>query len=330
MALRSPVWRGVADRPPGVPHSENRASNSCRQLARLPGALTVALGLACGGTADRGWHDDESSPLIVSIGPEAQRQIRLGNLVKVLAPPVEFAGLVVEDRNHYPPVLATASGTVVSIRPKGIVIVGDTLLTARGTAGLFAFVADRGGTWQPRGRDRGVELGDTVGTLGHSGTWIAQGSVGDHQGYEIHPGDPATVRIWGDPDSLIRGTVEWVRRPLFDEVGGSATVGVEFPHAPGNGHGGTSALVTVTPSGPGDSVFAAPEEALVRLSNGLALFIPQGSDRYEVRFVFIGPTIGRAVVLREGAKRAFQVAIQGLGKLKVAAEDSLRLRLLGR
>lgn len=104
--------------------------------------LTVLLGLACEGMPERGWHEDESSPLVVSIGREAQREIRLGDLERVLAPPVEFAGLVVEDRNHYPPVLAPDSGTVVSVRPKGAVRLGDTLLTARRVAGGFVALAE--------------------------------------------------------------------------------------------------------------------------------------------------------------------------------------------
>jgi hypothetical protein len=288
--------------------------------------LTVVLGLACEGTSSRGWHDDESSPLVVSIGPEAQQEIRLGNLEKVLAPPVEFAGLVVEDRNHYPPVLATDSGTAVSTWPKGLVKLGDTLLILRSsTRGDLAVRANRDGTWLPRNLGRRVVVGETLGTLGNPGTWIAEGSVGDYQGGEIHAGDPATVRIWGDPDSLIEGTVEWVRRPV-DPARGSTTVGVEFPHAPGAGHGGTSALVTVIPAGPGDSVFAAPEEALVRLTNGLVLFLPQGGYRYEVRFVFIGPAVESFLVLRAGVDGRVPVVTHGLDQLKRAAEDSLRLR----
>lgn len=288
--------------------------------------VLMVFGLACEGRSDRGWHEDEIAPLVVSIGQEAQREIRLGDLNKVLAPPVEFAGLVVEDRNHYPPVLATDSGTVAGTRPTGLVRLGDTLLILRSsTTGGLAVRANNDGTWLPRHLRRRVVVGDTLGTLGNPGTLIAEGTTGDYQGREIHAGDPATVRIWGDPDSLIDGTVEWVRRPV-DPARGSTTVGVEFPHAPGAGHGGTSALVTVTPSDPGDSVLAAPEEALVRLSNGLALFIPKGSDRYEVRFVFIGPMVGRQVVLREGADVPFQVAVEGLDRLKAAAEDSLRER----
>jgi len=286
----------------------------------------IIMALACDGRSSRGWHDEDRESLIISITPEAQQGIRLGRVERVIAPAVEFAGLVVEDRSHYPPVLAPDSGTVATIRPKGAVRLGDTLLTARGIGGEFVATADREGMWQPsEGTARRVEVGDTIGTLGRPGTWIAEGAVGDYQGAQIHAGDPATVRIWGDPDSLITGTVEWVRRPV-DPARGSTTVGVEFPHAPRAGHGGTSALITVTPSDPDDSVLAIPEKALVRLSSGLALFIPQGGERYQVRFVLIGPTIGGLVVLREGLDETVRIVIEGVDSLKLAAEDSLRQR----
>lgn len=73
-------------------------------------------------------------------------------------------------------------------------------------------------------------------------------------------------------------------------------------------------------------MLAIPEKALVRLSNGLALFIPQGSGRYEVRFVFVGPSIDDVVVIREGLAETVQVVTKNIERLKAVAEDSLRQR----
>lgn len=164
-------------------------------------------------------------------------------------------------------------------------------------------------------------------TVGEDGFRLAEGSVNDYEGREIHVGDPASVKLFGDPDSAVHGTVEWVRRPKKGPQGHTA-VGVRFSHVQNVEHDGTAALVIVTPSGAGDSVLAVPRAALVRLSLGFAVMVPLQDGEVEVRFVSIGPFENDHVIVRNGLEEARAIVIGGWGRLRLAAEDSLKQRAL--
>ena len=282
--------------------------------------------LACDGNPRRGWHDD-IPPLFVSLPAEASSPEQLEWLQRVPAPPVEFAGMTLEDRNHFQAVVASDSGSLVRVRPVGLVGAGDTLLVWTGISGAAVpAVAEGKGNWLPsRSPSPRFSPGDTLGVVEQLGIWIAEGRIGELESNEIHVGDPATVKLWGDPDSLITGSVEWVHRP-FAQTRGPITVGVEFRHARSPEHKGVAALVTVTPSGLTDSVWGAPKQAVVRLSNGWAVFLPRDGRQLEVRFVVTGPTMGDIVVFRDWTQGRVQVVTAGLDMLQRIAEDSLRAR----
>ncbi len=166
--------------------------------------------------------------------------------------------------------------------------------------------------------------GDTLGLVEEPGQWLATGTLAEGESQEIHPDDPAQVRLSGDQPRSIRGSVEWVHHA--GNRSSTAEVAVDFQH-PGPAEAvGPSAEVIVTPSGPSDSVLAAPKSAIVSLSAGLALFIPQGSGKYEVRFAYTGPRTENLVVLRDGVQERTAIVLTGHGALVRAARVSLARR----
>lgn len=295
-------------------------------VSYLTVTLIAVTTVGCGGDSGGAWHDDAKVPLIVSVDEQTRSEIQLDSLRRLPSPPVEFAATTVQDRNHPYPILAPDSGTLIRVWPKDSVQAGDTVALWRRGADSLALVASRQGRWLPA-RRVSTELWprDTVGVIEEDGFWLAEGSLNEFEGRDVHVGDPATVKLWGDPDTLVQGRVEWVRRP-FARPDGRATVGVEFSHIRNAQHTGAAALVRVTPTGPTDSVLAAPEGALVRLASGFAVFIPRPGGGYEARFVFIGPTVGNLVVLRDGVEERTLVVTNGIEGLKRSAEDSLRQR----
>ena len=291
------------------------------------GCVTIALLLTgCAERTGNGWHE-KNLPLILVVDDSVEAVIGLDSVRAVPAPPVEFAALTVRDRHHGRPILAEDSGIVLQIR-SGPVEPGDSLVWWSYAQGHDSVaISCCAGQWVPRRKvgDRFWPR-DTLGLIEEDGFWVAEGAVNDYEGQEIHPGDPGLVRLWGDPDSLLPAHVEWVRRPFTSS--GNTSVGVEFVHARDSLHRGVAAMVTVTPSGPQDSLPAAPDKALARLSNGLAVFLPAGPHRYEVRFVFIGPFLGNRVILREGLFGKEVLVVRGVEILKRVADDSLRQRRL--
>lgn len=174
--------------------------------------------LACEGNTRRGWHDD-IPPLFVSLPAEASAPEQLEWLQRVPAPPVEFAGMTLEDRDHFQAVVASDSGSLVGVRPVGDVVAGDTLLVWTGISGAAVpAVAEGEGRWLPaRSASPRFSSGDTLGVVEEPGIWIAEGRIGELESNEIHVGDPATVKLWGDPDSLITeessGSIDPLPRP---------------------------------------------------------------------------------------------------------------------
>jgi hypothetical protein len=180
--------------------------------------------------------------------------------------------------------------------------------------------------WVPKPRlEEDAWPGDTLGQLEDPNHSLAIGTLYADEAQAIHPTDPALVHVAGNGHGRYEGRVEWVRHAGGDPRE-AAEIAVDFINLHHAASVGPAADVTVTPTGPGDSALAAPGSAIARLTTGLAVFIPQGSGRYEVRFVFTGPRVGSLIVLRSGADHGTAVVSWGHQVLERAAEDSIAAR----
>lgn len=304
-------------------------------MTRYPGRLTpliavlpLVLSVSCNDNKPQ-WHEDAAVPLFISLSGPPTAEIRTDSLRKVVAPAVNFIAVTVKDGNHSSVLLSHEAGTIATMSYEDIARVGDTLAILDRPGGQpLGLISTSAGGWLPRMEVGSVVVpGDTVGIVQGGDFWLAEGDVNPSEGRTIHVGDSAVIKLWQDSDMVVTGRVEWVRRPLERSTGRTA-VGVEFRHNRDAEHRGVADLVTILPTGPGDSVFAAPQAAVVKLSGGLALFIQQGQERYEVRFVDIGPQIGTLVMLHDELKQRERIVTAGLEALVIAAEDSLKQRRL--
>lgn len=253
----------------------------------------------------------------------------LDSLRMLPAPPVRFQALLEPDRHHVRAVLAAAQGMIVHSRIAGEVAPGDTLALMEMPGNAVTgtpILAPARGRWVPRPASAEPRwAGDTLGAIAESGHWLAVGAVEAGESREIHPGDPAGVRLPSVPHRELRGRVELVRRAGNDPRNG-ATVAVEF-NDPGRAEDlGPAVEVTVTPTDPFDSVLAAPRNAIAQLSAGPAVFLALGGGRYEVRFVSSGPHVGGLVVLRAGVDHRVTIVSTGRELVARMAEESLAVR----
>jgi hypothetical protein len=297
----------------------------------LAGLTPLAALLACTGS-DRGggkaWHE-ALPPLIVEIQGAAEMATVWASVEAVPAPEVQFQALVRPDPNHVTPVSSPVSGVIVRVRPEGHAHRRDVLAVVGAgsrVAGRDVPIAlERDGIWHPRRQARQVVLqGDTLGVLEEHGYWLAVGTVSDVEYRAIHPGDPASVEVAPDSHAARPGKVEWVRPP-WTESPYSADIAVEFRAPESRVHEWGPATVAVT-AGPGDTVAAVPASSVVQLPPGPAVFVPVGTNRYEVRWISTGRSERGLTVVRDGVSPGTSVVAGGLVGLVEAARDSLARR----
>jgi hypothetical protein len=291
--------------------------------------VILAVVLGCRAEKQRQWKEEAPPTLIVTLQPGAAKAIQTDSLRRIAAPPVEFMALAGPNGNHRVPIIASALGRIVDLRARDSVNVGDTVATLSALGDKrIALLAGARGVWRAsKGLQEEVWRGDTVGMIEVADYGRADGSVNADESQDVHIGDPARVKLAGDPDTSIAAVVEYVGSSIRT-LHLHTSIGVGFKHPQNPDHRGVAAVVTVMPAGPSDSVFAVPDKAIVRLPDGLAIFLPKGDREYEVRLVSIQHDMNGLVVLREGINRKTKVVIGGLDALRQAAEDSIRQRTL--
>jgi hypothetical protein len=296
--------------------------------------MVLLGGVACtAGDGGRigGWHEAALPPLVVAIDTSAERDLLLDCLRRIVAPPVRFAALIERDRHHVLVVVAPAQFAVVRLRPAGQVQASDTVAFVPdrhdGVRIGTAILAAAPGRWVPnRATDGTVWPGDTIGHIEEPDHWLAIGTVEAGEAEQIHAGDPARLRLGRKAAAVLRGRVEEVRHAGNDPRSG-ADVSVDFLHRGDEFTVGSSAEVTVMPTGPGDSVLAAPRAALTRLTAGSAVFIRKAAGEYEVRFGVAVASVGELVVLRSSVDRRARIVVGNSRLLVRVAEESLAARM---
>jgi hypothetical protein len=166
---------------------------------------------------------------------------------------------------------------------------------------------------------------DTIGVVEEHGYWLALGTISDIDAGVFHKNDAIVLRFAGDRHtSSRRGKVEWVRRGAISPY--SADVAVEFRAPEGAFDSQPGPVTVIVTPGSDDSVAAVPASAVVHLPPGPAVFVPLGLGRYELRWVFTGPSVGDRIVVREGVAIGTSVVARGLARLLEAARDSVARR----
>lgn len=236
---------------------------------------------------------------------------------------ITFAAIIRPDPDHYTPVVAsiTDGGLALRVADAGVVRVGDTLVLVRlqGGDSLRALVATKSGAWWPRPRTSGrVEPGDTVGILQHEGRFIADGRVEGLEASALSIGDSALL-IPSAPRSSapLRGRVEAARASSY-----GTDVSVHF-HGQNRGLRPND-LVSVTLFVESPSLKRVPASAVVALSWGSAVLIPDSGRGFRVRFVDVdshGPT-GR--IVHQGLEDGSPVVEAPSPQLVAAAESTLK------
>jgi hypothetical protein len=305
--------------------------NALRVLARSAIWLAVA---ACGDAARsrQGAWDDHAPPrLTVALPGPAAATVVWDTVRMVRAPAVWFDALLRPDPNHIAAISASASGVLRWVRRQGVIRRGDTLavVAPRSPAakqGAERAMAESDGTWRPRRQeDQFVWQGDTLGYIELAGYWLAVGAVYGIEAFAIHPGDPAKLLTRADSRRWLVGRVESVQPPGVPYPY-SAEVAVEFRAREVGPDRVTSATVIVMPADSGDVVPAVPASAVVELPLGRAVFVPVRAGAYDLRWVIVGPVVGRLVTVREGVTPGESVASRGLEALVAVARDSLANR----
>jgi len=250
--------------------------------------------------------------------------IGLDSVRRVPAPSVEFPALIEADQSHLAAVTSQAGGEsrLAAVTSFTTVRGGDTVAVVRevGPPGHGTSVlAPSPGRWRPiRHLRESVWPGDTLGFIQDRSHLLAVGRVEDPESGQIHPGDSALV-IMGPPNPLrLSGRVERVDGRTY-----GADVRVEF--RPAGRRPAPNGLVTVTifPSGPGDSVLAAPANAVCLLSIGPAVFVAESPGHFTVRFVKADVHDAGVSLIHEGLDGPVAVATSGLAPLIAAAEDAI-------
>jgi hypothetical protein len=297
-------------------------------------AVTVlALSVACADARERpsSWHGE---PPLLIVATAVGESLRLAPVVMVPAPAVAFRAIIEPDPLHMTRVIAPHHGLLASLSAERHVTVGDTVAQLSGDSAALGAVlrASTEGTWRPRRAPHQFVLaGDTVGVVVQHGFWLAVGAVSDLEHGVIHVGDPATVLL-EHAARRVSGQVEAVHRPGTARPY-SAEVSVEFAApedllAPGQPR---SALVTVQPSGAGDSVVAVPAAAVVHLDGATAAFVPYTpAGTFRVQWLLTGPEADGLVVVRRGVERGQHIVTGGVAALALAARESLRVRSTAR
>lgn len=185
-------------------------------------------------------------------------------------------------------------------------------------------VADHRGTWSPqRGRGETAWSSEPIGFLRWPGLALAVGAVPDYEGGVIHEGDSARVS-WPGGRATLPGRVAWVRPPGPGNPY-STEVAVEVRYDRGPHQLPPSPIeITVMPTGPADSVFAAPMAGVVKIGAARVVFEPLGEGRYVAHYVLPGPEVHGFLVIRSGVDRRMPAVVNGLAPLIRALEDSLR------
>jgi hypothetical protein len=276
-------------------------------------AFVVSLiALLCCSQSDGGarpWHGEQPK-LWISVALPTDAGI--ATVAALSAPPVRFDALVQPDPNHILEIAAPTSGTIVQIRADSTVYRGDTLALVErksdGSVDRAWVVATHDGTWRSSRRaGQFAWEGELLGLLEQRGYWLAVGTVSDLEAQLIHSSDPALIERRGVGLSLA-GRVEAVGRPGNRYVY-LVEVAVEFrvprDSAPDRWRDVT---VLVTPTDPRDSVAVVPATAVVQLAPGSAVFVPIGSDRFDLVWVSTGPPVNdREISITSGIRPGMKV-----------------------
>lgn len=294
-------------------------------------ALSAPIALTtCSDTERRSdaWRHAQSAPSItVALDHPAGTGLRVDSVRLIRAPEVRFLALVERDLNHPTQATTGITGRLEWILMAGDVRRGDTLAVVGALAEhpgrRVTITADHRGAWWPTLEvGKSVWRGEVVGLLQWDRYSLAVGLVPDHESALLHSGDSAIVRFHDRRYGPHPGRVEWVRPPGPGKF--SAEVAVEIRHSAESVDRPRIVEVTVIPTGPADSVFAVPIAAVAQLSQGSAVFVPQGAAQYQVKFIIPGRHVDDLVVVRAGIEARIPVVTTGLGALVAVAEDSLR------
>ncbi|HJQ82855.1 MAG TPA: efflux RND transporter periplasmic adaptor subunit [Candidatus Binatia bacterium] len=137
----------------------------------------------------------------------------------------------------------------------------------------------------------------------------------------VSPGARARVTLAALPGRSFAGTVTLVGRRV-DAASRTVAVRVELPNDDGLLRPGMSASAWL-PLGEGAAmVVAVPAASLQRLHDGWAVFIPRGSDAFEIRRVGRGRDLGGEVEIVHGAQPGETVVVDGAFLLKAEAEKT--------
>jgi hypothetical protein len=292
--------------------------------------LAASVCVSCGGEPGRWPGHDEPPALVVVVGVDQARDVRLDSVRMVPAPPVTFGATLGPDFNRGGAVAVPRSGRVRMVRDRGIVGAGDTLavvvaMPENGSTPPFPVPSDRPGRWWPMVvRDSLVLAGDAIGLVQPRDVALAVGSVTESDARFLHRGDSAVVEFPRFGGVRAGARVEQVR---FREPGLGMTAKVaievryELPET------GGEVRVTVIPGGPADSVWAIPAAALAHGSFGEAVFSPATPGSYRVTWIGANRRrTGEVMLVSEDLGRLAQVVTHGLPMLVEAVEDSLRAR----
>ncbi len=294
----------------------------CRRVILLLVCTSVLSGTVGCTSRDRGpapWHDESPPEFSVSLPQSVATRIGLDSVRLVPASPIGFAATIEPDREHARPLLVAIAGEsrTLEVRRAAHVRRGDTVLSLRRVgdqSAAWAVVAPSDGLWRPmRYSGESVWSGDTLGTVQGETWYRAIGRVDDVGRSPARTGDSAAIELPGPSRRWVSGRVAEVSMSAY----GGTDVIVHFQATDGLP---SSVQVTVVPR---ESLLVAPRGALVTLSNGPAVFVPEHDGVFAVRFLIVDPHAGLGAVVHGGLEGTTEVAAGDLGLLQAAAEDSL-------
>ena len=296
-----------------------------RRVILLLVGTSMLSGTAGCTSRDRGrapWHDDSPPEFSVSLPQSVATRIGLDSVRLVPASPIGFAATIEPDRGHARPVLVPIAGEskTLEVRRATHVRRGDTVLSLRRVgdqSAAWVAMAPSDGLWRPmRYSGESVWPGDTLGTVQSESWYRAIGRVDDVGRSPARTGDSAAIELPAPSGKWVSGRVAEVSMRAY----GGTDVIVHFQATDGIPPSASSVQVTVVPR---ESLLVAPRGALVTLSYGPAVFMPQHDGVFAVRFLIVDQHAGLGAVVHGGLERTTEVAAGDLGFLQAAAEDSL-------